>query len=149
MRIEKATIMDLAALRALEKVCFPLDAWPLLDLIGVLSMPGVLRLKAVEDGQMAGFAAVDPRSSEGVSWIATIGVLPRYQGRGYGRALLQACEERVSTPLIKLCVRPENEAAIGLYRSFGYQVIDTWRYYYNDGSDGLIMQKSRTPDNQL
>ena len=149
MFIEKATIIDLAALRALEKVCFPLDAWPLLDLIAVLSMPGVLRLKAVEDGMMAGFAAVDPRSSEGVSWIATIGVLPKYQGRGFGRALLQACEEKVSTPLIRLCVRPDNSAAIGLYRAFGYEVIDTWRGYYNDGTDGLIMQKTHTPYNQL
>ncbi len=45
--IEPATLRDLGALRHLEQVCFPKDAWPLLDLIGVLTFRGVMRLKAV------------------------------------------------------------------------------------------------------
>ena len=45
--IEPATWRDLNALRHLEKVCFPLDAWPLWDLVGVLTLPNVVRLKAM------------------------------------------------------------------------------------------------------
>src|SRR4030042_1173571 len=39
--IEAATWRDLNHLRQLERACFPKDAWPLLDLIGVLTMPEV------------------------------------------------------------------------------------------------------------
>ena len=98
MEIQPASIRDLGALRRLEHACFEKDAWPLLDLIAVLTWPDVIRLKAVEDGEMIGFVAGDPRPSEGVIWIATIGVDPRYQRRGIGRALLRACEEQVKVP---------------------------------------------------
>jgi ribosomal-protein-alanine N-acetyltransferase len=47
MIIAQATLRDLNALRKIERVCFPKDAWPLLDLISVLSFPGVVHLKAV------------------------------------------------------------------------------------------------------
>ena len=141
--ITRANLLDLPALRQLEQECFPLDAWPLLDLISVLSMPGVIRLKVVEDERMVGFAAVDPRPQEGLSWIATICIGPQYQRRGLGRALLQSCEDAVTTPLIRLCVRPNNDAAIALYKQMGYEIIDTWRAYYTDGTDSLVMQKAR------
>lgn len=144
MEITKANLFDLNTLRVLEQACFPLDAWPLLDLISVLTMPGVIRLKVVEDGQMVGFAAADPHPIENLSWIATICVSPALQGRGHGRALMQALEAAITTPIIKLCVRPENDVAIRMYKSMGYQPIDTWRRYYNDGADSLVMQKVRS-----
>ena len=87
--IEPATLRDLGTLRYIERVCFPKDAWPLLDLISVLSSSGVIRYRAVRDQKMVGFIAGDVRRSEGVSWIATIAVLPEYQGQGIGSALLR------------------------------------------------------------
>ena len=41
--IQSANWRDLFALSALEKVCFDQDAWPLLELMGVLTFPGVVR----------------------------------------------------------------------------------------------------------
>ena len=90
---------------------------------------------------MIGFAACDPRPSEGASWIATIGVDPRYQRRGIGRALLRACEARTKLPRMKLTVRLSNEGAISLYEKEGYRSVDIWKKYYNDGEDGLVMEK--------
>ncbi len=141
MEIQIASLRDLTALRRLEHVCFEKDAWPLLDLIAVLSWPDVTKLKAVEDGEMVGFVAGDPRPSEGASWIATIGVDPRYQRRGIGRALLRAAEERSKLPRMKLTVRMSNQAAISLYEKEGYRSVDIWKRYYNDGEDGLVMEK--------
>lgn len=141
MEITSASLLDLNALRHLEKVCFPQDAWALLDLIAVLTFSGVIRLKAVENGQMVGFVAGDPRPSEGFSWIATLGILPEYRGRGYGRALLEACEAQLPTPRIHLSVRPSNAEAIRMYKFAGYYSIDQWPKYYNDGEDALIMEK--------
>jgi ribosomal protein S18 acetylase RimI-like enzyme len=144
MEIEAANLMDLGALRHLENICFGNDAWPLLDLIAVLTWPEVIRLKAVEAGEMIGFIAGDPRQSNGVVWIATIAVDPRFRRRGTGSALMLACEERVRLPLMKLSVRISNEGAISMYEKLGYQTSDIWRAYYNDGEDGLVMTKKLT-----
>jgi ribosomal protein S18 acetylase RimI-like enzyme len=143
MEILPATIRDLGPLRHVEQACFPKDAWPLLDLLAVLTWPDVIRLKAVETGQMVGFIAGDPRPSENLAWIATIGVLPEYQRRGIGRALLQNCEKKLPQPRIRLCVRVSNEGAIEMYKQEGYLAIDTWREYYNDKENALVMEKIR------
>ncbi len=142
MEIQIASLRDLGALRRLEQACFEKDAWPLLDLIAVLTWPDVIKLKAVDKSEMIGFVAGDPRPSEGATWIATIGVDPRYQRRGIGSALLRACEEKAKLPRMKLTVRISNEGAISLYEKEGYRSVDIWRRYYNDGEDGLVMEKT-------
>ena len=143
MDILPANLLDLNALRHLEQTCFPKDAWPILDLFAVLTFPGVIRLKAVEDELMAGFVAGDPRPAEGFSWIATIGVLPEYRNRGYGHALLESCEAQMTTPRVRLSVRASNREAIQLYEKTGYHLTERWKGYYNDGEDAIIMEKSR------
>jgi len=141
MDILPATLRDLGPLRRIEQACFLKDAWPLLDLLAVLTWPEVVRLKAVEEGQMIGFIAGDPRPSEHLAWIATVGVLPEYQRRGIGRALLRECEKRLTQPRIRLCVRVSNQPAILLYQEEGYLEMDTWREYYNDKENALVMEK--------
>jgi ribosomal-protein-alanine N-acetyltransferase len=109
----------------------------------VLSFPGVVRLKGVENGSMIAFIAGDPRPQEGLAWIATIGVMPEYRHRGYGRALLAACEAQLQQPRVRLSVRTSNTDAIRLYEGAGYFRTDVWHAYYNDGGDALVMEKSR------
>jgi ribosomal protein S18 acetylase RimI-like enzyme len=139
--IEIASIRDLGALRHVEQVCFPKDAWPLIDLIGVLTFPGVIRFKAVNDKKMIGFIAGDVRRMEGVAWIATVAVLPEYRGRGIGSALLKACEEKITVNRVRLCVRMSNDVAIRLYEKFGYVKVGEWTRYYQDGESALVMEK--------
>jgi ribosomal protein S18 acetylase RimI-like enzyme len=141
--IEPASIRDLTALRSLEKVCFPKDAWPLMDLIGVLTFPAVIRLKAVSGKEMVGFIAGDIRRLEGVAWIATVAVLPDYRGRGIGSALLQACEDKIPLKRIRLCVRVSNDTAIRLYERRGYARVGEWSRYYQDGESALVMEKKK------
>jgi ribosomal protein S18 acetylase RimI-like enzyme len=139
--IEIASIRDLGALRHVEQVCFPKDAWPLIDLIGVLTFPGVIRFKAINDKQMVGFIAGDVRRMEGVAWIATVAVLPEHRGRGIGSALLKACEEKITVNRVRLCVRMSNAVAIRLYDKFGYVKVGEWTRYYQDGESALVMEK--------
>ena len=141
MEIETASLLDLGALRNLENICFQKDAWPWLDLFAVLTWPDVIRLKAVEAGEMIGFIAGDPRQSNGVVWVATIAVDPRFRRRGIGSALMLACESRVRLPGTKLTVRVSNQGAIRMYEKLGYHTSDIWRAYYSDGEDGLVMSK--------
>jgi ribosomal-protein-alanine N-acetyltransferase len=141
--IEPAGWKDLNAVRHVEQVCFPLDAWPLWDILGVLTFPNVVRLKATDDGKVVGFIAGDLRPSENLAWIATIGVLPDYRRRGIGAALLQACEERLTLKRIRLMVRISNQEAIELYRRTGYHQAGVWPHYYQDGEDAYILEKQR------
>ncbi len=142
VKILNASLLDLNSLRQVEKICFPKDAWPLLDLIALLSFPGVIRLKAVdENDRMIGFIAGDPRPTENVSWVATVGVLPEHRNKGIGRALLEACEAHLPAGRIRLSVRPSNVEAIRLYEKIGYFGVDRWTNYYVDGEDAIIMEK--------
>jgi len=139
--IQPATWRDMNSLRHLERLCFPQDAWPLLDLVGVLTLPNVVRLKAEADGLMVGFVAGDIRPSQHLAWIATIGVLPDYRGRGIGRRLLEACEAQIHEPRVRLCVRASNKSAIQLYLNSAYQHAGMWPKYYTDGEEALVMEK--------
>jgi ribosomal protein S18 acetylase RimI-like enzyme len=141
MEIIKASILDLNSLRKLEQESFGKDAWPLFDLIAVLTFAEVVRFKAVEDNQMVGFIAGDPHPREGWGWIATLAVDSRYQRRGIGSALLHACENRLGVPRARLTVRLSNQTAISMYEKEGYVTADIWKSYYNDGEDAMLMEK--------
>jgi ribosomal-protein-alanine N-acetyltransferase len=132
---------DLNALRKLERICFPLDRWPMLDLIAVLSFPGIARYKAVVDGKLVGFAAGDVRQRDNTGWISTIAVHPAYRRMGIATALLETCEASLDAPAIRLTVRKSNEAAIHLYRQRGYYQVGVWPDYYQDHEDGIIFEK--------
>jgi ribosomal-protein-alanine N-acetyltransferase len=138
-----ASWRDLGELRILEHECFEDDAWPLWDLVGVLTFPGVVRLKAVEAEKMVGFVAGDVRPREGLGWITTIGVLPAFRRRGIANALLASCEEQMGMAVVRLCVRRSNLGAQQLYHKAGYNPAGVWERYYSDREDALVLQKDR------
>lgn len=139
-----ATISDLNQLRELDRVCFDKDQWPLLELVAVLLLPGVVRLKADVDGIMAGFIGGDTHRSEGVGWITTVGVMPEYRRKGIARALMTTCEELMKMPAVRLSVRRSNLEAQKLYTDLGYKYLEVWTGYYSDGEDGLVMEKNKS-----
>ena len=139
--ITAATWRDLLNVRQLERVCFPRDAWPLLDVIGVLTLPNVIRLKATLNGLVVGFIAADVRARQDLAWVATIGVLPEFRRGGIGSALLRVCEERLTVGRLRLSVRASNRAALALYQRFQFQQVEVWPRYYHDGEDALVLEK--------
>lgn len=69
---------------------------------------------------------------EGIGGIYGLGVLPEHRGKGYGKALLTFAitklqEDRVKD--IKLQVLTENEKALTLYTSCGFETVSTMNYY--------------------
>ena len=141
INIVPASIRDLSNLRELEKICFPIDNWPLLDLIGVLTMPGIIRLKATIFDEFIGFVAGSYKTKESTGWITTIAVLPEYQKRGIAQQLLQECEIKMGVEKILLTVRKSNFKAIHLYEKNGYYIQEFWKSYYIDGEDAILFQK--------
>lgn len=138
-----ATWRDLNSLRQVEQECFPKDAWPLLDLVAVLTLPDVVRLKAAAAGQMVGFIAGEVRRGERLGWITTVGVMAAYRRKGVGAALMAACEAQMEMPVVKLCVRRSNLEAIRLYHNLGYHEDAIWPNYYHDGEDALVLAKKQ------
>ena len=84
---------------------------------------------------MVGFIAGDHRPGDELAWIATVGVLPEYQRRGIGEALVLACEAKLGVSRVRLSVRLSNEGAIRLYDRLGYTKVGTWPDYYTDHED--------------
>ena len=60
-------------------------------------------------------------------WINYLAVHPEYRGRGFGRLLVAAAEQRLSElgcPKVNLQVRTSNKDAVEFYRVLGYSVDD-------------------------
>jgi ribosomal-protein-alanine N-acetyltransferase len=139
--IHPASWLDLAAVRQVEQVCFPKDAWPIWDMVAVLTLPDIVRLKALVGNRLVGFIAGDIRRIERLGWITTLAVLPAYRRKGIAQALLETCEQKINLPRVRLCVRRSNSAAIALYQQAGYRQAGVWPAYYHDGEDALVLEK--------
>ena len=98
--------------------------------------PGSVSLVAEVDGKVVGHAAIicsakSPRRKH----VGEIGmtVHAEWKRRGVGTALLQALvdlsERWLNLSRIELTVFVDNEAAVGLYKKFGFEVEGTHRKY--------------------
>jgi ribosomal protein S18 acetylase RimI-like enzyme len=145
VKIQSASWRDFSAFVALERVCFEKDPWPWTDVLAALTFPETVRLKAVVDGRIVGFAVGDRRRGEKAGWIASIGVHPDHRRQGLGSRLLAACEAELGLERVRLTLRASNRDARALYDKSGYYAIDVWRRYYHDGEDGVVMEKKMAP----
>ena len=144
--IERATWRDTRALTQLDRRSFkPIDAYAWYEFFALCVSPNVIALKALSGGQIVGFVAGDQRRSDGHTIIVTIAVDPDYQRRGIGERLLREVENRSALPRFQLMVRVSNLPALRLYRKLNYDMVDTWRRYYEDGEDAYVMEKNLTP----
>jgi len=76
--------------------------------------------------------------------VISIAVLPQYQRKGIGEALMQEAMTRMKTYKAKevyLEVRITNEPAVSLYRKLGLETQRTVRGYYADGEDAAVMTR--------
>jgi len=141
VQLRPAQLRDVWAIHRLERSCFQRDAWPWIDIFAVLLFPETVRLKAVAENKVVGFVVGDRRRRQGLGWIATLGVHQDYRRRGIGRRLLEACERELDTRRVRLTLRRSNHIAMDLYKSAGYTPVETWKRYYRDGEDGIVMEK--------
>ena len=142
--IQAAHWRDYSQLCMLERACFlSEDIWPFWDLLGILALPGFVRLKAVIKESMVGFIGGEREASRRRGWVTTLGVMPEYRRQGIGLALLDECEKQLAMPIIRLSVRASNQGAVRLYEHAGYILVDHWKKYYAGGEDALVFEKSR------
>ena len=139
--LSQATIWDIGDIRNLEQAAFEKDAWPLIEMIGVLSIPSVERWKAKFGDQLVGFVAVDIRKGQDLAWIATVAVHPSVRRMGLGSLLMEKAEGIVNVSRMRLSVRASNQGAIQMYQKLGYEQIDVWPKYYTGSEDAIVMEK--------
>lgn len=95
-------------------------------------------------GTLVGYAGISRlgRTAPFEYEVHTIGVDPAYQGRGIGRRLLDELLV-FADGAVFLEVRTDNEAAISLYRSVGFEQIGLRRRYYRaSGADAYTMRRA-------
>jgi ribosomal-protein-alanine N-acetyltransferase len=101
------------------------------------------------DGRLAGYAGL--MVVGGTADVQTLAVVPAFQRRGLGAALLEALidearDRRAGEVLLE--VRADNAPALALYERHGFERIAIRRGYYGSGRyDGLVLRRRlrRTP----
>ena len=104
-------------------------------------------LWVLEDGaELVGSLGLHPSGAKGVLALG-MWLLPQWRGRGGGRVLMEAALQARPSHIhkIELEVFPDNAAAIGLYRSLGFEEEGLRRDHFRrlDGSlrSALIMAR--------
>jgi ribosomal protein S18 acetylase RimI-like enzyme len=141
--VRRASGDDLRALVALERA-FSGDRIPRASLARFVRHEHADVWVAERDGEVVGDAIVVYRRPFASARLYTIAVAPHARGTGVATALLvrseRAARERGCVAL-RLEVREDNDAALGLYRRCGYEVVGRTADYYEDGSAALRLRK--------
>lgn len=126
---------DLPDLERMEVELFGAAAWSPESLAAEIVGPGRWYVGAVVGGALVGYAGLwfDGFDAQ----VMTIGTDARYQGRGVGRRLLENLLDRARTlgaAVVLLEVRVDNDPAIHLYESVGFEKLGMRRAYYQPGN---------------
>jgi len=130
---------DIPDVAALEAQLFE-EAWTTEQFWSELAQPTRAYIVA-EDDQIIGYGGVYllPPDSD----IQTIAVAPGAQGQGIGSAILDElmsiARDRGCTSMM-LEVRSDNEAAMSVYQSRGFESLSHRRNYYAPGVDAIVMR---------
>lgn len=151
-RIREATRADLLSISRIERASFA-QPWPYGAFEHFLGRRGFLVADSGDVGgteEVVGYVIGDvvPNGGREIGHIKDIAVHPDYRGRGLGAALLGRGLSALSgrgAGSVKLEVRAGNDAAISLYRAFGFEHRRTSPRYYRNGEDALVMVKDVTP----
>lgn len=141
--IRQAEQADLLDVFRLERSTFP-QPWPFSAFESFLGERGFLVARARGTPDVVGYVVSDttPNYGRDIGHVKDLAVHPDARGRGLGRTLLgQALETLAASgaALVKLEVRTTNDAAIGLYRSEGFEPLRRIPRYYADGEDAFVM----------
>ncbi|NLH63877.1 MAG: ribosomal protein S18-alanine N-acetyltransferase [Erysipelotrichaceae bacterium] len=133
---------DISALMKIEQELFS-SPWPQSEFLYELNEnPFSTVYIYEEDDVIAGFA--DLWITYEQAQIANIGVAKKYQGLGYGNALLRYCVNqgiKNECENLTLEVRVSNDRAIQVYEKNGFITVNKRKKYYEDGEDAYLMVK--------
>ena len=144
-RLEKA---DVPQVSFLEQACFSVP-WSQASLYQDIVNNDLSRYHGMFDDKGTLIAYMGYWKVLEQAHVTNVAVAPAWRRRGVGKRLFgyvlqKAAQEGVES--LTLEVRPSNEAALALYRSFGMEEQGRRRHYYSDnGEDALILWLSSLP----
>lgn len=144
IRIRKATAADEDALHALEWKGFTSDRFDRRQIRRLLTRANATTWLVEGDDVLQGAAIMLWREGSRVGHLYSIVVHPKYRGHGLGNKLLAVCEReagRRGCERMVLEVRADNRKARRFYERWGYRVTEYLPAYYQEGADGLRMDK--------
>ena len=127
--ISRADAIDAGAMLKGQKLAFDsiarkhshMDMPPMCETLEdiALALKSCVVFNAKEDGKVIG--SVRCEEKDGACYISRLWVLPEYQGRGLGHALMYEAEEEFThLPAYKLFTGSESEETIEFYKERGY-----------------------------
>jgi ribosomal-protein-alanine N-acetyltransferase len=146
--IREAITPDIDELTKLEGAAFRSDRLSRRSFTRLLQSPTAHLLVARIGGGLAGYALVLTRHGSPFARLYSLAVAPDNLRRGIGCKLLDAAEtaaRAAGAEGLRLEVRADNDAAIGLYARRGYRRIGRRESYYEDGGDALRLQRDLAP----
>lgn len=147
--VRPATPADVGRLDVLERTCFTADRISRRQLGYLIRRANAVVLVAEVDDLLVGDAVLLFSSATAVARLYSIAVAPEARDQGVGRTLVRAAEQHAwshQRAYLRLEVRKDNTAAIGLYASLGYRRIGEWPRYYEDQTDAWRFEKTLSPD---
>ena len=146
VKIETATIKLLDKLFEIEVECFDQEAFAKRQIAYLLTDYNTIALVAKVNSAIAGFiiAQVEVDETTEFGHIITVNVTPKWRRQGIAKKLLQEIEHLLKQKGIHECrleVREDNNSAIRLYQTIGYQTIGKIENYYCK-KHGLYLKKN-------
>ena len=149
MEVRPATLDDVAPMARAMKVIADEGRWiatessaTIEDLEarfrGGVETDGHFLFALIDGGELVGAVGLHPSRTAGVLALG-MWILPEWRGRGGGRMLVEAAlaARPASAHKIELEVFPDNEVAIGLYRSVGFEEEGLRRDHHRRGDGSL------------
>lgn len=136
--LRRMTTADVAAVAEIERQSFA-EPWHPSVFFEELAAVGRIYLVSEAGGHVIGYGGVMVLDEE--AHVMTLAVAPQHRRRGDGTRLLLALVEsalEAGAVSLTLEVRASNEAALGLYRRFGFEPVGVRSSYYRD-EDAVIM----------
>ena len=133
---------DIDVVNPLEQELFPLDPWSIDQWWRELAQLHNHYFVVESAGELCGYAGLSISGSD--ADIQTIAIADSFQGKGFGRKLLNqlvARSRELGVTYIFLEVRSDNTSALSMYSSFGFAEISKRAKYYPDGTDAVILRR--------
>ncbi len=146
--IREATLGDIPALVELENRSFDSDRLSERSFRHLLKKGNAALLVDAHAGRLRAYILVLFHRNTSMARMYSFAVDPAHRGRGLAKALI-AEAERVALARgvvsMRLEVRADNAAAIGLYQALGYHQFAVHPDYYEDHMDARRMEKELAP----
>jgi ribosomal protein S18 acetylase RimI-like enzyme len=142
--IRRAGIEDLDELVRLENCAFPGDRISRRSFRRLLTRAHATTIVDAERRSLQGYVTLLYRAGAPTARLYSIAVDAEARGKGVGRRLVAAAEKDARAhdcTRVKLEIREDNRASIGLFLATGYEQFAHEADYYEDGTRGLFFHK--------